>query len=213
AFTQADGSTSRLYGGTGLGLSISRRLVEMMGGRMTVQSTPGVSTCFRFTIEVGLPGTSASAPPVQPVTDLPTLPAPPPLDILLAEDNPVNQRVAMAALSRAGHRVTLVADGHAALAAVRDARFDVVLMDLQMPGMSGFEATAGIRDRERQEGLPRLPIIAMTAHAMASDVQRCHQAGMDGHIAKPVNVNDLAAVVSRQVAKTAPAPDRWPRTA
>ncbi|MBA2356361.1 MAG: response regulator [Acidobacteria bacterium] len=213
AFTQADGSTSRLYGGTGLGLSISRRLVEMMGGRMTVQSTPGVSTCFRFTIEVGLPGTSASAPPVQPVTDLPTLPAPPPLDILLAEDNPVNQRVAMAALSRAGHRVTVVADGHRALAAVRDTRFDVVLMDLQMPGMSGFEATAGIRDRERHEGLPRLPIIAMTAHAMASDVQRCYQAGMDGHIAKPVNVNDLAAVVSRQVAKAAPAPDRWPRTA
>lgn len=100
-----------------------------------------------------------------------------PLRVLLAEDHPVNQRIAMTALLRAGHRVTVAADGHAALAAVSSDAFDIILMDLQMPHMSGFEATAAIRARETRLNLPRVPIVAMTAHALASDAQRC----LEGH--------------------------------
>jgi signal transduction histidine kinase/ligand-binding sensor domain-containing protein/CheY-like chemotaxis protein len=198
AFTQADGSTTRLYGGTGLGLSISLRLVQMMGGTLTVESTPGVVTCFRFTVRAGIPnlsersatGAIGAAP-----ADLTRA-----LRILLAEDNPVNQRIATAALGKSGHDVTVVADGYAALAAVNRDTYDIVLMDLQMPHMSGFEATAAIRDREAQLGLPRVPIIAMTAHAMASDAQRCLDAGMDGHIAKPIQVRSLSTIVSQYAA-------------
>jgi CheY-like chemotaxis protein len=196
AFTQADGSTTRLYGGTGLGLSISSRLVQMMGGRIAVESTPGVMTCFRFTIPVSVSNRPVAGTPADGCgTDAGTRP----LRILLAEDNPVNQRIAQAALGRAGHHLTIVDDGHAALAAVARERFDIVLMDLQMPHMSGFEATAAIRAREAQLGLERLPVIAMTAHAMASDAQRCLEAGMDGHIAKPIQVKALASIVSGHV--------------
>ena len=97
------------------------------------------------------------------------------------------------------HQVTVAGDGYAALAAINRDQFDIVLMDLQMPHMSGFEATAAIRAREAQLSLPRVPIIAMTAHAMASDAQRCLEAGMDGHIAKPVQVNALATIVAQHV--------------
>jgi CheY-like chemotaxis protein len=200
AFTQADGSTTRLYGGTGLGLSISTRLVQMMGGAITLESTPGVQTCFRFSARVGLPDVDRLAPlPVEPLADSPS--APTCLRVLLAEDHPVNQRIALAALTRAGHHVTIASDGHAVLAAVEAGPFDIVLMDLQMPHMSGFEATAAIRAREARLHLPRLPIIAMTAHAMASDARRCLDAGMDGHIAKPVQVHTLAALVSTHAAR------------
>ncbi len=198
AFTQADGSTTRLYGGTGLGLSISNRLVQMMGGQITVASTPGVTTTFGFTIPVGVPlhtECDTCGLPEDVAADAGTL------RILLAEDNPVNQRIAQAALSRAGHHVTVVGDGRAAVAAIDQEPFDVVLMDLQMPHMSGFEATAAIRTREARFGLPRLPIVAMTAHAMASDAQRCLEGGMDGHIAKPIQVKALASIVSGHVAR------------
>jgi CheY-like chemotaxis protein len=200
AFTQADGSTSRLYGGTGLGLSISIRLVQMMGGEITVESTPDVRTCFRFTACVGLP--DESQVPVAVPDRIPERgDASMPLRVLLAEDHPVNQRIAMTALLRAGHRVTVAADGHAALAAVSSDAFDIILMDLQMPHMSGFEAPAAIRARETRLNLPRVPIVAMTAHALASDAQRCLEGGMDGHIAKPVQVHTLARVVSDHAAR------------
>ncbi len=198
AFTQADGSTTRLYGGTGLGLSISSRLVQMMGGRISVDSTPGVVTIFRFTIPVTVAADDADDAPSR-TTIGGTACEAGVLRVLIAEDNPVNQRIAHAALTRAGHDVTVVADGYAALAAIDRESFDVVLMDLQMPHMSGFEATAAIRRREAQLGLARLPVLAMTAHAMASDAQRCLEAGMDGHIAKPIQVKALAAIVSAHV--------------
>jgi signal transduction histidine kinase/ligand-binding sensor domain-containing protein/CheY-like chemotaxis protein len=200
AFTQADGSTTRLYGGTGLGLSISLRLVQMMDGALTVESTPGVMTCFRFTAVVGVADASALEAADRLAAGGGADAEDRKLRILLAEDNPVNQRVAMAALGKAGHDVTVASDGYAALAAVNLDSFDVILMDLQMPHMSGFEATAAIRAREAQLSLPRVPIIAMTAHAMASDAQRCLEAGMDGHIAKPVQVRSLAAIVGQHVA-------------
>ncbi|HTV02649.1 MAG TPA: two-component regulator propeller domain-containing protein, partial [Luteitalea sp.] len=199
AFTQADGSTTRLYGGTGLGLSISLRLVQMMGGTLVVESTPGIVTCFRFTANVGIPAVQDVVEAERRATTLRSDDAAP-LRILLAEDNPVNQRIATAALSKGGHHVTVVGDGYAALAAVNRDAYDIVLMDLQMPHMSGFEATAAIRSREAQLGLARVPIIAMTAHAMASDAQRCLDAGMDGHIAKPIQVRSLAALVSQHAA-------------
>jgi len=200
AFTQADGSTSRVYGGTGLGLSISGRLVQMMGGRLTVESRVGEGACFRFAIDaVRAPDTVAVSRDERVSDEAPTRP----LRILLAEDNPVNQRIAVAALTRGGHAVTVVNDGQEAVAAVQTATFDVVLMDLQMPHMSGYDATAAIRAWEEAHGRPRLPIIAMTAHAMASDAQRCLEAGMDGHIAKPIQVRALAATVSRHVAARA----------
>ncbi len=200
AFTQGDGSTSRLYGGTGLGLSISTRLVQMMGGTLAVESTPGERTCFLFTARVGLPEPGC-APVATPDSLLDTVDVAPPLRVLLAEDHPVNQRIAVAALTRAGHHVTVAGDGRAAVAAVDDAPFDIILMDLQMPHMSGFEATAAIRSREGRLCLPRVPIIAMTAHAMASDAQRCLDADMDGHIAKPVQVHALAGLVSDYAAR------------
>jgi signal transduction histidine kinase/ligand-binding sensor domain-containing protein/CheY-like chemotaxis protein len=207
AFTQADGSTSRLYGGTGLGLSISTRLVHMMGGDITVDSIPGVRTCFRFTARVGLPESVRLAPAV-PDRAAESGERAMPLHVLLAEDHPVNQRIAMTALCRAGHRVTVAGDGHAAVAAVASDAFDIILIDLQMPHMSGFEATAAIRAREARLNLPRVPIVAMTAHALASDAQRCLEGGMDGHIAKPVQVHTLARVVSDHAARAGMRPGR-----
>ena len=200
AFTQGDGSTSRLYGGTGLGLSISTRLVQMMGGTLAVESTPGERTCFRFTARVGVPE-PGQVPAATPDAIGATADVAPPLRVLLAEDHPVNQRIAVAALTRAGHHVTVAGDGRAALAAVDGAFFDIILMDLQMPHMSGFEATAAIRSREARLDLPRVAIIAMTAHAMANDAQRCMDADMDGHIAKPVQVHALAGIVSEHAAR------------
>ncbi len=332
AFTQADGSTSRRYGGTGLGLSISARLVQMMGGELSVQSVLGEGSTFRARLPlepgtgvavavpawlsgiralvVAAPGgsrgitaallgdwgadvvtagtqdaalTASMAAPCQlaildprvlrdspahvsgalaaqwpglvsvvvmtsdrqtdalaaaraggtPVTTLPLREAEfaaavaealpdrarlastlidhrraeqaraavarvspgAALRILLAEDNPVNQRVAVAMLSKRGHSVQVVDDGRQACQAVLGERFDVVLMDVQMPEMSGFEATAAIRAAE--DGGARVPIIAMTAHAMAGDRERCLATGMDGYVTKPIDRDVLLAEVER----------------
>jgi CheY-like chemotaxis protein len=337
AFTQADGSTSRKYGGTGLGLSISARLVEMMGGELTLESTLGKGSTFRVSLPIDDASEAPAAAPAwltgiravvvakaggtrditaallrdwgaEVVTaddqadvvaaagrgescqlavldagvleDTParvcealrpwwpevacivlvTSDQPPEalevlraggvpsmtkplrqgafasaiaaalpdraelggtlierrraeraraaaatrvsagssLRILLAEDNAVNQRVAVAMLSKRGHSVHVVENGRDAVAAIFAEPFDVVLMDVQMPEMNGFEATASIRERERLEGgRCRVPIVAMTAHAMAGDKERCLDAGMDGYVTKPVNRETLIAEVER----------------
>lgn len=192
AFAQADGSMSRRFGGTGLGLTISSRLVEMMGGHISVESRPGAGSCFRFSIHTetaaGAARESAGPAPLRSREEVPS--GSRPLRVLLAEDNLVNQTVLRALLERQGHSVSLAGTGAEAVAALARHTFDVVLMDVQMPEMSGFEATEAIRSSEKGSGR-HIPIIAMTAHAMKGDRERCLEHGMDAYISKPVRPAQL----------------------
>jgi signal transduction histidine kinase/ligand-binding sensor domain-containing protein/CheY-like chemotaxis protein len=201
AFTQADGSTSRRFGGTGLGLSISRRLVEMMGGQLTAVSEPGRGSEFSFDLPFEIDAMAGAAGAEAIVAATPT-PAARPLIVLVAEDNPVNQRLATAILKRRGHHVLLAADGREAIERARATHIDVVLMDVQMPGMNGFEATAALRAHER-DGAVRLPIVALTAHALSGDRERCLEAGMDDYVSKPLRADSLIEIVERVAARAA----------
>jgi signal transduction histidine kinase/ActR/RegA family two-component response regulator len=199
AFTQADGSTTRLYGGTGLGLTISWQLVSLMGGQIQVESTPGRGSAFYFSITVPLASAPiaikpAPKPAVQVVEARP-------LRVLVAEDNVVNRRLAEHLLRQRGHQPLMVVNGREAVDALARTSFDLVLMDLQMPEMDGFEATAAIRAQERGTGA-RIPIVALTAHAMEGDRQRCLDADMDGYVSKPIDATELFSVID-QVSKAA----------
>ncbi len=198
-FTQADGSTARSHGGTGLGLTISRRLVEMMGGHLWLDSEPGRGSTFHFTSQITV-RTHAVAPAIEPApvpstgagTDAPQTT----LRVLLAEDNVVNRFLAVRLLEKEGHQVQTAVNGRAAVDAIEQGQFDLALMDLQMPEMDGFEATGLIRERERATG-GHLPIIALTANAMVGDQERCLAAGMDGYVSKPIDVHRLLAEIRR----------------
>ena len=206
-FVQADSSTSRRHGGTGLGLAISSQLVGLMGGDCGLSSVLGVGSDFWFTIAVGPAGAVAAAPaagssePGGVVDRAGGVRANGRL--LLAEDNLINQKVAVAMLAGDGYVVDTVPDGVAALAAVAGAAYDLILMDCQMPRLNGYEATARLRIAEAREGRRRLPILAMTAGARAEDRQRCLAAGMDGYISKPVGKDALLALVAQWVGQDA----------
>ena len=194
AFEQADGSTTRKYGGTGLGLAISAKLVRLMDGNIWVESELGKGSAFHFTARLARASTAALRLPggERPVATDETRP----LRVLLAEDNPVNQRVAVRMLEKRGHTVLVAGTGRSALEAHATYEFDLILMDVQMPELDGFEATAAIRRREAGTER-RVPIIAMTAHAMKGDEERCLAAGMDGYVAKPVRMAELHALIDR----------------
>ena len=205
AFTQADASTTRRFGGTGLGLNICQRLVELMGGEIGVESEPGKGSCFRFILPLQIPAAVADNPVVQlPSSPAGIAPKTSGLDVLLVEDNAVNQLVARRLLEKMGHRVTLAVNGQEAVNMIAAGKgFDIVLMDIQMPVLGGIEATQQIRAIETSSGLPRLPIIAITANAMQGDRETYLAAGMDDYIAKPFKPDDLAGKVRTLVGEKA----------
>ena len=203
-FVQADMSTSRKFGGTGLGLSISGQLIGLMGGGCGVSSELGAGSTFWFTIKVGTDAGPAR-PGVMSPDVVPRLSSRPPSDagesgkrlLLLAEDNLINQKVAVGMLSSAGYRVHTVVNGVEAVKAVAEGSYDAVLMDCQMPDLNGYEATAAIRALKRPSRL--VPIIGVTAGARQEDRRRCLDAGMDAYISKPVVKAALVALVDRIV--------------
>ncbi len=197
AFTQGDGSTTRQYGGTGLGLTITRRLIELMGGTLSVESAVGQGSTFTFTLRCGRPSTAAGQVPSRPEPPLARRGPPRGLYILLAEDNPINQALAVRLLQKYGHRVVVANNGREALARLENEPspgFDVALMDIQMPEMDGLQALRAIRQREQSTGR-RLPVIALTAHAMKGDRERCIAAGADDYVSKPIRTAELLAAL------------------
>jgi CheY-like chemotaxis protein len=187
-FRQVDGSASRKQGGAGLGLTISLKIAERMGGSIEVRSQVGVGSTFVLHVPF------LEAEPASGKTERrPTAGSSTMQRILVAEDNLVNQTLAKRMLEKLGHRVWLASDGQAAVDMALNQRFDLVFMDIQMPNLDGFAAARAIR----AAGFERVPIIAMTAHAMAGDREACLAAGMTDYVAKPITFESLAAVIAR----------------
>ena len=205
-FSQADGSMARKYGGTGLGLAICVRLVEMMGGRIWLESASQKGSVFHFTLDLALAGERAKAAKQEGgLSGVASQTQAALLDngetfngngctVLLVEDNAVNRTLAKRLLQKRGFSVSIAVDGKQAIAAVQNAEFEVILMDIQMPEMDGFEATSEIRKGQENSGR-RTPIIALTAHAMKEDRDRCLSAGMDAYVTKPIRPAELFSAI------------------
>jgi CheY-like chemotaxis protein len=222
-FSQVDGSTTRNYGGTGLGLAISKRLVRLMKGEIGVSSTPGEGSTFWFSLPLRLDSEALPSSPVEVQMELlhsiattwaarnvsrgadlyqshtalkpVTAPFVRPLRVLIAEDNSVNQRVALRMLEKQGLRADVAADGREAVELFEMVPYDLILMDCQMPRMDGYEATGEIRRRERPGRRTR--IVAMTAEAIEGARERCLAAGMDEYISKPISFANLTEILNK----------------
>jgi len=199
-FEQADGAITRRFGGTGLGLAISHQLATLMAGELDCESEPGGGSAFILTIPLRRAQPTAATPDVPVVTVEPGTPA---LRVLLADDHATNRKVVELILAQAAVEMTMVEDGAQALEAYRAGEFDLVLMDMQMPVMDGLAATREIRLYETTMGLPRTPVIMLTANALAEHVKAAADAGADLHLAKPFNAAQLLSVVFEMPAAAA----------
>jgi len=201
-FTQADASTTRRFGGTGLGLSIARQLVELMGGELAVDSAENAGSVFYFTAYFKTLAQAGIEPRDRGARSANPMAAPPPAAarILVVEDQPTNQTLARVLLTKLGHIPELAADGQAALEALAGQRYDLILMDIQMPQLDGFATTQAIRQGRAGCNPSDIPIIALTAHAMAQERERCLNAGMNDYLSKPIESQALAEVIARWLA-------------
>ncbi len=191
-FEQADGGITRQFGGSGLGLAICRQLAEMMGGTLDCESEPGGGACFMLSVPLKRVAAPVDEAPAAPVAE-----SREGLNILVADDHPTNRKVVELILSQVGARMVLVENGQQAVDAYREDRFDIVLMDMQMPVMDGLTATREIRSIEAGDGRGRTPVVMLTANALAEHVAAAQAAGADRHLAKPFDAAELIETVTQ----------------